>query len=47
MQEICLGKVKTSLLILDLKPFRLLVKGKYSMDREFQSLDVQGKKLLT
>ena len=35
------------LLILDLQPLRLLVKGKLSIDREFQSLVVQGKKLLT
>ena len=34
-------------LILDLKPFRLLVKGQHSIGREFQSLALWGKKLLT
>ena len=39
--------VRRCLLILDLKPFRSYVKGKHSIGREFQSLAVQGKKLLT
>ena len=39
--------VKRCLLILDLKPFRSYVKGKHSIGREFQSLAVRGKKLLT
>ena len=39
--------VKRCLLILDLKPFRSYLKGKHSIGREFQSLPVQGKKLLT
>ena len=39
--------VKTCLLILDLKPLRLQVKGKHSKDREFQSLALRGRKLLT
>ena len=39
--------VKRCLLILDLQPFRSLVKGKHSIGREFQSLAVQGKKPLT
>ena len=39
--------VKRCLLILDLRPLRLYVKGKHSIGREFQSLDAQGKKLLT
>ena len=30
-----------------LKPLRSCVKGKHSKDREFQSLAVRGKKLLT
>ena len=34
------------LLILDLKPFRLQVKGKHSIGREFQILAVQRKRLL-
>ena len=38
--------VNRRLLILDLKPFRLLVKGKHSIGRESQSLAVRGKKLL-
>ena len=39
--------VKLSLLIRELKPFRSEIKRKHSIDREFQSLDVHGKKLLT
>ena len=39
--------INRCLLILDLKPFRSLVKGKHSIGREFQSLAVRGKKLLT
>ena len=39
--------VKRCLLILDLNPFRSWVKGQYSIGREFQSLAVQGKELLT
>ena len=39
--------VKRCLLILDLKPPRSQVKGKHSKDREFQSLVVWRKKLLT
>ena len=39
--------VKRYLLILNLKPFRSKVKGKHSIGREFQSLAVRGKKLLT
>ena len=39
--------VKRCLLILDLKPSRSLVKGKHPIGREFQSLAVRGKKLLT
>ena len=39
--------VDSCLLILDLNPFKLLVKGKYSIGRKFQSLAVRGKKLLT
>ena len=35
------------LIILDLKPFRLQVKGKHYIGREFQILATQGKKLLT
>ena len=35
------------LLTLDLKSFRSQVKGKHFIGREFQSLAVQGKKLLT
>ena len=33
------------MLILELEPLRLEVRGKHSIDREFQSLAVQGKKL--
>ena len=33
-------------LIQDLNPFRSYVKGKHFISREFQSLNVQGKKLL-
>ena len=40
-------RVKRCLLILDLKPVRSQVKGKHSAGREFQSLAVQRKKLLT
>ena len=39
--------VKRCLLILDLKPLRSYVKGKHSVGREFQSLAVRGKELLT
>ena len=39
--------VNMYLLILDLKPFRLQVKGKHSIGKEFESPAVQGKKLLT
>ena len=39
--------VKRCLLILDLKPLTSQVKGKHSIGREFQSLAVRGKKLLT
>ena len=39
--------VKGSLLSLDLKPLRSQVKGKHCRGREFQSLAVRGKKLLT
>ena len=39
--------VKRCLIILDLKPLRSQVKGKHFIGREFQSLVVQGKKLLT
>ena len=39
--------VKRCLLILKLKPLRSYVKGKHSIGREFQSLAVRGKKLLT
>ena len=39
--------VKRCLLILDLKPLRSKIKGKHSIGREFQSLAVRGKKLLT
>ena len=39
--------VKRCLLILNLKPLRSYVKGQHSIGREFQSLAVQGKKLLT
>ena len=35
------------LLILDLKPFISQIKEKHSIDRNIQSLAVQGKKLLT
>ena len=31
----------------DLKPFRSEVKGEHSIDKEFQSLAVQGRKVLT
>ena len=34
------------LILLDLKPLRSYVKGKHSLGREFQSVAVQGKKLL-
>ena len=34
-------------LILDLKPFRSQVKRKHSIGKEFQSLALRGKKLLT
>ena len=34
------------MLILDLKPLRQQVKGKYSIGREFWSLTIQGMKLL-
>ena len=49
IQEIFLEEptVNRYLLILDLKPFISLVKGKHSIGREFQGLAVQGKKLLT
>ena len=40
-------KHQRNLLILDFRPFRSLVKVKHSIGREFQSLAVQGKKLLT
>ena len=40
-------RVKRCLLILELKPLRSQVKGKHSVGREFQSLVVQRKKLLT
>ena len=39
--------VNRCLLILGFKPLRSKVKGKHSICRELQSLDVQGKKLLT
>ena len=39
--------VKRCLLNLDSKPLRSYVKGKHSVGREFQSLAVRGKKLLT
>ena len=39
--------INMCLLILDLKPFSLQVKGKHSISRESQSLVVRGKKLLT
>ena len=39
--------VNRCLLILGLKPFRLWVKGKHSLVREFQGLAERGKKLLT
>ena len=39
--------IKRCLLILYLRPFRLQVKGKHSIDREFQSVAVRRKKLLT
>ena len=39
--------VKRFLLILDLKSFRSQAKRKHSTGREFQSLAVRGKKLLT
>ena len=39
--------VNRCLLFLDLKPLRLYVKGKHSTSRQFQSLAVRGKKLLT
>ena len=39
--------VKRCLLILDFKPLRSQVKGNHSKGREFQSLAVRGKKLLT
>ena len=35
------------MLILDLKPLRLQVKGKLSIGKEFQSLAAREKKLLT
>ena len=38
---------KKCLLILDLKPLRSLVKGKHYAAKEFESLNVRGKKLLT
>ena len=40
-------RVKRCLLILDLKPFRSYIKGKHFIGREFQSLAVRRKKLLT
>ena len=40
-------KKKRCLVTLHWKPFRLLVEGKHSALREFQSLAVKGKKLLT
>ena len=39
--------INRCLLILDLKPFRLWVKEKHSIGRDFQSLAVRGKRLLT
>ena len=39
--------IKRCLLILDLKPLRSQTKAKNSIGREFQSLAVRGKKLLT
>ena len=39
--------VNRCLLVLDLKPFRLQVKGKHSLGREFQSLAEPGNKLFT
>ena len=39
--------VKGCLLIPELKSFRLLVKGKHSIRRNFQGLAVRGKKLFT
>ena len=39
--------VKRCLLILALKPLRSYIKGKHSIGREFQSLTVWAKKLLT
>ena len=39
--------VNRCLLILELKPFRLWVKGNHSLGREFQSLAEREKKLLT
>ena len=38
---------KRCLLTLDSKPFRLKVKENHSAGKEFKSLAVQGKKLLT
>ena len=39
--------VKRCMLILDLKLLRSYVKGKHSIAREFQSLAMQGKEMLT
>ena len=41
------NSVNRCLLTLILKPFRSWIKGKHCIGREFQSLAVQGKKLLT
>ena len=49
IDENCIERTqgKKCLLTLDLKPFISQVKGKYSAGKEFLSLAVQGKKLLT
>ena len=39
--------VQRCLLILDLKPFKSMVRGKHSIGRESQGLAVREKKLLT
>ena len=47
IQKISLERTMCLLILDILKPLRSYVKGKHSIGREFQSLAVRGKKLLT
>ena len=47
IEERCVERTQGKNLHLDLKTFRLQAKGKHSAVKQFQSLGVQGMKLLT